>query len=91
MHLLNLPLLGGQSVQHAIVGQFSGEKAQELLVCKGNDELELFRLDSKRGKLITLARTNVFGVIRSIVSFRVIGVTKGLRTIKRNIHLKLFV
>lgn len=80
MYLYNLPLLGGQSVQHSLVGQFSGggkSAAQELLVSRGTDELELFKLDAKSGKLISLFRTNVFGVIRSMTRFRLPGDAKG--------------
>jgi splicing factor 3B subunit 3 len=78
MFLYNVPIVEGQVVEHLLVGQFSGtSKAQELLVSRGGDSLELFRFDATQGRLVPIWREPVFGVIRSMVRFRLSGHTKG--------------
>jgi splicing factor 3B subunit 3 len=65
-----LPAPGGRS-QAAIYGNFSGAKAQELVVSRGKI-LELLR-PNELGKLQTVVATEVFGCIRSLAAFRMIG------------------
>lgn len=57
--------------QSAAYGNFSGPKAQELVVSRGK-VLELLR-PNEMGKLVTVLSTDVFGCIRSIAPFRITG------------------
>lgn len=77
MFLYNLPIVGSQAIGHALVGNFSGSSAQEILVSRGTDELELICPDVKTGRIDSLCRAPVFGVIRSLSSFRLTGESKG--------------
>ena len=58
-------------VQRAIYGNFSGPKAQEIIVSRGK-VLELLRPDES-GKMQTIVATEVFGQIRALVPFRLTG------------------
>eukprot|EP00955_Chlamydomonas_euryale_P045486 353171-Chlamydomonas_euryale.AAC.2 len=55
----------------AIYGNFSGAKAQELVVSRGKS-LELLR-PNESGRLQTIVATEVFGCIRSLAPFRMVG------------------
>lgn len=55
-------------MQSAIYGNFSGPKAQEIIVSRGK-VLELLRPD-ENGKMQTICSTEVFGKIRAIMPFR---------------------
>jgi splicing factor 3B subunit 3 len=76
MYLYNLTLQRATGITHAIHGNFSGSKIQEILISHGKS-LELVRPDPNTGKVHTLLQTEVFGVIRSMMSFRLTGSTKG--------------
>lgn len=76
MYLYNLTLQRATGITHAVHGSFSGTKAQEILLAKGKS-LELVRPDPNTGKVHTLLQVEVFGVIRSLMSFRLTGGTKG--------------
>ncbi len=54
-----------------VSGNFSGPKAQELVVSRGKI-LELLRPDDQ-GKVQTIVSTEVFGIIRSLTPFRLPG------------------
>ncbi|KAI8905226.1 CPSF A subunit region-domain-containing protein [Gorgonomyces haynaldii] len=72
MHLYNTSLITTQAITHVISGHFSGTKQQE--ICLGrNNLLELVIVDPQLGKVQTLASVPVFGLIRSLVSFRLVG------------------
>ena len=58
-------------LQCAIYGNFSGPKAQEIVVSRGK-VLELLR-PNESGKLQTVVATEVFGCIRSMSAFRMVG------------------
>ncbi|KIL68220.1 hypothetical protein M378DRAFT_158762 [Amanita muscaria Koide BX008] len=75
MHLYNLTLQSPTAITHAIVGNFSGARQQELIVSHGT-RLELLRPDIQTGKLSTVVATDVFGSIRSLAAFRLTGGTK---------------
>ena len=49
---------------------------QEIVIARGK-LLEIVRPDPNTGKVHTLLSVEVFGVIRSIISFRLTGGTKG--------------
>lgn len=76
MYLYNLTLQRATGITHAIHGNFSGSKIQEILISHGKS-LELVRPDPNTGKVHTLLQTEIFGVIRSMMSFRLTGSTKG--------------
>lgn len=75
MYLYNMTLQRGSGITHAIHGNFSGGKVQEILVSRGKS-LELMRPDTNTGKVHTLLTVEVFGIIRALMSFRQSGGTK---------------
>lgn len=75
MHLYNLTLQRATGITHAIHGCFSGTKLQEIAVAKGK-VLELLRPDPTTGKVVTLLSVEVFGIIRSMMAFRLTGGSK---------------
>ncbi|KAJ1727996.1 pre-mRNA-splicing factor rse1, partial [Coemansia biformis] len=75
MFLYNLTLQAPTAVSSAILGHFSGEKYQELVVAR-QQHLELWRPDASTGKLSTTHSQNLFCRIRSIAQFRLTGGTK---------------
>lgn len=75
MHLYNLTLQRATGITHAVHGNFSGSKMQEILVSRGKS-LELLRPDPNTGKVHTLLTVEVFGIIRSLMAFRLTGGTK---------------
>lgn len=58
-----------------IVGQFSGSKQQEIIVATAN-ALNMYKIDVNQGKLVKILRHEMFGVVRSLASFRIMGSTK---------------
>jgi hypothetical protein len=53
------------------LGNFSGPKAQEVVVAKGNF-IELLRPDDT-GKMQSILSTHAFSIIRSLLAFRLAG------------------
>lgn len=76
MYLYNLTLQGSTAITHAVHGNFSGTKQQEIVISRGKI-LELLRPDPNTGKVHTLLKVEIFGIIRSMMSFRLTGGTKG--------------
>ena len=76
MHLYNLTVQPATATPHAIVGNFSGARAQEIIVSHGT-RLELLRPDAQTGKVQSVVATDVFGSIRSLATFRSTGGKKG--------------
>lgn len=76
MYLYNLTLQHSTAITHAVHGSFSGTKSQEILVSRGKS-LELLRPDPNTGKVHTLLTIETFGVIRSLMAFRLISGSKG--------------
>ena len=85
MYLYNLTLQRSTGITHAIHGNFSGAKLQEIVVSRGKI-LELMRPDPNTGKVYTLLTHEVFGVVRSLMPFRLTGGSKG-KTIKFKITI----
>jgi len=75
MHLYNLTLQRATGITHSVHGNFSGAKLQEIVVSRGKI-LELMRPDPNTGKVHTLLTVEIFGVIRSLMSFRLTGGNK---------------
>ena len=80
MHLYNLTLEHASAIPHAVVGNFSGVRQQEIIVSRGS-RLELLKADTNAGKLNTVLVHDVFGSIRSLAAFRLTGGTKGSRVL----------
>lgn len=77
MFLYNLTLQRATAITHAIHGSFSGSKQQEIIVSRGKI-LEILRPDPNTGKVYPLLTTEVFGVVRALMPFRLTGGTKGI-------------
>ncbi|KAH6948540.1 hypothetical protein HPB50_025036 [Hyalomma asiaticum] len=75
MYLYNFTLQRATGITHAVHGNFSGTKLQEVAVSRGKI-LELLRPDPNTGKVYTLYACEVFGIIRSLMSFRLTGGSK---------------
>lgn len=75
MHIYNLTLQRASGITHAVHGNFSGTRTQELVVSRGRS-LELLRPDPNTGKVHTILATDIFGIIRSLMSFRLTGGNK---------------
>ena len=73
MYLYNLTLQRATGITHAIHGNFSGTKQQEIIVSRGK-LLELLRPDPNTGKVYTILSVEIFGVIRSLQGFRLTGI-----------------
>ena len=65
------------------VSAFVGTKMQEIVVSRGKT-LELLRPDANTGKVHTLLTVEVFGIVRSLMAFRLTGGTKGVLWAQRN-------
>ncbi|KAJ3129900.1 Splicing factor 3B subunit 3 [Nowakowskiella sp. JEL0407] len=72
--LNNLTLQSSSAINISVVGNFSGQRVQEILVAR-NSVLELLKVDDY-GKLSVVLSHDVFGVIRSLVPFRLTGGSK---------------
>ena len=72
MYLYNLTLQKPTAIVHAIYGNFSAPKVQEIIVTRGHN-LELLRPDEV-GHMHSVLSTEVFGSIRSISTFRLTGI-----------------
>ncbi|CAG9763976.1 unnamed protein product [Ceutorhynchus assimilis] len=75
MYLYNLTLQKASAITHAVHGNFSGQKTQEIVIARGKS-IELLRPDQNTGKIHTLLAIEIFGVVRSMMAFRLTGSTK---------------
>lgn len=76
MFLYNLTLQRATGITCAVHGNFSGSKLQEIIVSRGKI-LELLRHDPNTGKIYPVLSVEVFGMIRSLMPFRLTGGSKG--------------
>lgn len=79
MHLYSLTLQKSSAISIAVAGNFSDVKTQEIAVARGK-VLQLYR--EVKGRLKSVFVTEVFGLIRTMNSFRLIG-KKATKTKKR--------
>ena len=84
MFLYNLTLQRATGITHAVHGSFSGTKQQEIIVSRGKI-LEILRPDPNTGKVYPLLTTEVFGVIRALMPFRLTGGSKGMQVCLRSV------
>ncbi|XP_072013068.1 splicing factor 3B subunit 3-like [Amphiura filiformis] len=75
MFLYSLTLQRATGIVQTIHGNFAGSKQQEIIVARGK-LLELIKLDPNTGKLYTVLTHEIFGVIRSLMAFRLTGGSK---------------
>ncbi|KER19387.1 CPSF A subunit region [Opisthorchis viverrini] len=75
MYLYNITLQRASGITHAVHGNFSGTKQQEIAVARGKI-IELLRPDPNSGKVYTLLTCEAFGIIRSFMPFRLTGSSK---------------
>ena len=76
MFLYSLTIQPPTAITQAIVGQFSGTKEQQIITASGS-WLTIHRPDPNLGKVVTLISHDIFGIIRSLASFRLAGSSKG--------------
>ncbi|KAJ2023136.1 pre-mRNA-splicing factor rse1, partial [Coemansia sp. S610] len=76
MFLYNLTLQPASAIGSTVLGHFSGEKYQELVVARGHQRLELWRPDTTTGKLSIEHSEDLFCRIRGLASFRMAGGNK---------------
>lgn len=72
--LYQLTLQRSSAITHAIYGNFSAPKAQEI-VCSRYKTLELLRPDDS-GKVQSILSVEIFGVIRALHPFRLTGASR---------------
>jgi len=72
VHPYNFSLQPPGGITHAIYGNFTHPKAQEILIAR-NTILELVRPDDESGRLVSICTQPVFGIIRSLDTIRVMG------------------
>lgn len=75
MYLYSCTLNQATSINNSVYGNFSGPKAHEIVVAKGKI-LEMLRPDENTGKINVIYRQEVFGMIRKIIPFRLLGMQK---------------
>ncbi|KAJ3217625.1 Splicing factor 3B subunit 3 [Dinochytrium kinnereticum] len=75
MFLYNVTLQPPTAINQVVIGNFSGTKVQEIIVAR-NSTLELLRVDAGTGKIHTILSHEMFGVLRSLTSFRLTGSSK---------------
>ena len=77
MYLYNLTLQKATAITHAIHGNFSGTKQQEIVISRGKT-IEILRHDPNTGKVYTLLTEEVFAIIRCLLPVRLTGGNKGV-------------
>ena len=75
MHLFSLTLSQATVINQAVGGSFSEEGVEEIVVAKGKI-LELLRPDAQTGKIEVVGSCEVFGLIRSLLTFRLVGMQR---------------
>ncbi|OQS05115.1 pre-mRNA-splicing factor RSE1, partial [Thraustotheca clavata] len=79
MHLMNLTLQEGGAITDAVYGNFCGTKSQDI-VCSSGSSLRLYQTSTANEagvKQLQLVHSiNVFGVVRSLLPFRLTGGVK---------------
>lgn len=75
MHVYNVSLQAASAITQAAVGNFSGSKTQEICVAR-NSSISLLLPDPNTGKVSTICSTQVFGIVRSLKSFKLTGSAK---------------
>ena len=77
MFMYSLTIQPPSATTQAILGQFAGTKEQQIVTASGS-KLSIHRPDPAQGKIQTLFTQDVFGIIRTLVAFRLAGTIKGM-------------
>jgi hypothetical protein len=77
MFMYSATIQAPTAITQAILGQFAGTKEQQIVTASGSN-LTIHRPDSSQGKITPIFSTNVFGIVRSLASFRLAGSNKGM-------------
>ncbi|KAK3692733.1 Pre-mRNA-splicing factor rse-1 [Podospora appendiculata] len=72
MFMYSLTIQPPTAITQALLGQFSGTKEQQIITASGS-RLTLLQPDPRAGKVNTLLSQDIFGIIRSVSSFRLAG------------------
>ena len=75
MYLFSTSMQQATAITHSIYGSFTQADQEELVVAKGKI-IELLKIDEETGKVKVVYRSEVFGLIRQIVPFRLMGMQK---------------
>ncbi|KAJ3101047.1 Splicing factor 3B subunit 3 [Phlyctochytrium planicorne] len=75
MFLYNATLQPPTAINNVVLGNFSGTKTQEIIIAR-NSVLELLKVDAGTGKIQTILSHEIFGVLRSLSTFRLTGASK---------------
>ena len=73
MHFVAFTLQRPTAVLTAVYGSFSGPGAKEIVVARQGGVVELLRPDEATGKVVSVAATPTFSVVRSLAPFRLTG------------------
>ncbi|KAH8914099.1 hypothetical protein BT69DRAFT_15259 [Atractiella rhizophila] len=84
---LSVTLVPPSSCYLSILGSFDSNlpKEQQLVLCRGQNKLELWRVDKNTGKMECSCSRDVYGVVRGLKSFRLTGGTRG--TLVRSLRM----
>jgi splicing factor 3B subunit 3 len=72
MYLYSITLNETTAINLSIYGSFTKPNQHELVIAKGKI-LEMYKVDEDTGQLRLIYRQEVFGLIRSILPFRLMG------------------
>ncbi|KAK4147046.1 CPSF A subunit region-domain-containing protein [Dichotomopilus funicola] len=72
MFLYSLTIQPPTTISQALLGQFSGTKEQQIITASGS-RLTLLQPDPRQGRVNTILSHDIFGIIRSIATFRLAG------------------
>ena len=86
MQLYNLTLQKATNINHAVHGNYSGQKQQEIAVARGT-VIEILKPDPNTGKVATICSRDTFSIVRSMISFRLTGGVKVLEFSVRYVTL----
>lgn len=75
LHLYSVTLQKPTAFVKSIVGHFMGKASQEIIAIRGS-YLELYRIDKTNERLVSVLSQNLFGILRSVASFRIAGSSK---------------
>lgn len=75
MHLYSLTLSQATAINQSCAGSFTRPKVDEICVAKGK-VVELLSVDTESGKLKSVYTHEVFGLVRSMLAFRILGMQK---------------
>jgi len=67
-----LTLCGPTAINQSVKGSFTKENVEEIAVAKGK-VIEILSVDEETGKLTSICQQEIFGLVRSMIAFRLHG------------------